>query len=271
MRHRHALPFGAELAPDGVRFRLWAPKAHEATLVIEDASGARIVGTPSAEERGRAFCPTPRALALFRRLGVEPEPHPSVEVLRRVNSRAFCAELGQNLSGALFAESVDEVLSTLAEAPPIGRQWRAKRAHGMAGRGQRPIAPGRASDADVAYLRASIERDGGIQIEPEVDIVRELAMHATLSSDGTTRVGRLLEQRCDPTGQWVESRALEDDMPVLRAEVERVATALHAAGYFGPFGVDAYEYRVRDELRLNPRSEINARYSMGFAASGLMS
>jgi hypothetical protein len=52
-------------------------------------------------------------------------------------------------------------------------------------------------------------------------------------------------------------------------EVERVATALHAAAYFGPFGIDAYEYRVGVELRLNPRSEINARYSMGFAASGL--
>jgi hypothetical protein len=37
--------------------------------------------------------------------------------------------------------------------------------------------------------------------------------------------------------------------------------------YFGPFGVDAYTYRARDgRLGLQPRSEINARYSMGFAA-----
>jgi hypothetical protein len=157
----------------------------------------------------------------------------------------------------------------LANPPPIGKQWRAKRAHVMAGRGQRPIAPGLATDADRAYLRASIERDGGVQIEPEVDIVRELAMHGMLAPDGALRVGRLLEQRCDATGQWLESRALEEDLPGLRAEVERVAAALHAAGYFGPFGVDAYEYRVGDEIRLNPRSEINARYSMGFAASGL--
>jgi hypothetical protein len=239
------------------------------SVVIEDASGARIVGTPSAEERGRAFCPTPRAIALFLRLGVEPEPPPSVDVLRRVNGRAFCAELGQNLVGSLFARTMEDAVEQLASAPPIGKQWRAKRAHGMAGRGQRPIVAGPVSDADRAYLRASIERDGGIQIEPEVDIVRELAMHGMLAPDGGLRVGRLLEQRCDATGQWLESRALDDDVPALRMEVERVATALHAAAYFGPFGIDAYEYRVGVELRLNPRSEINARYSMGFAASGL--
>ena len=42
--------------------------------------------------------------------------------------------------------------------------------------------------------------------------------------------------------------------------------ALAGAGYFGPFGIDAYRYRDRaGALRLQPRSEINARYSMGFA------
>ena len=42
-----------------------------------------------------------------------------------------------------------------------------------------------------------------------------------------------------------------------------------AAGYFGPFGVDAYTYRDRLARAtcdlLQPRSEVNARYSMGFA------
>ena len=50
-------------------------------------------------------------------------------------------------------------------------------------------------------------------------------------------------------------------------EAERVAAALSAAGYFGPFGVDAYTYRERGgAIALQPRSEINARYTMGFAA-----
>jgi hypothetical protein len=45
-----------------------------------------------------------------------------------------------------------------------------------------------------------------------------------------------------------------------------VAEALIRAGYFGPFGIDGY--RWKDEhgtLRFNPRTDINARYSMGWA------
>jgi hypothetical protein len=46
---------------------------------------------------------------------------------------------------------------------------------------------------------------------------------------------------------------------------ERTAHALAEAGYFGPFGIDAF--RWRDEggvLHFNPRSDLNARYSMGW-------
>jgi malto-oligosyltrehalose trehalohydrolase len=35
MRRRHELPFGAELTPDGVRFRLWAPRAETVSLRLE--------------------------------------------------------------------------------------------------------------------------------------------------------------------------------------------------------------------------------------------
>ena len=57
----------------------------------------------------------------------------------------------------------------------------------------------------------------------------------------------------------------------LASEAKRVGEALAAAGYFGPFGVDAYSYRgPLNAIHLQPRSEINARYSMGFAV-GLIS
>ena len=40
-RRRHSMPFGAELTVDGrVRFRLWAPAAHEVELVLHDNSDA---------------------------------------------------------------------------------------------------------------------------------------------------------------------------------------------------------------------------------------
>src|SRR5215208_4141544 len=35
MRRHHELPFGAELVPDGARFRLWAPRTKSVSLVLE--------------------------------------------------------------------------------------------------------------------------------------------------------------------------------------------------------------------------------------------
>ena len=56
-----------------------------------------------------------------------------------------------------------------------------------------------------------------------------------------------------------------DERKLLEDETVRVADALAREGYFGPFGVDAYRYLDSAErLRFQPRSEINARFSMGY-------
>jgi hypothetical protein len=52
--------------------------------------------------------------------------------------------------------------------------------------------------------------------------------------------------------------------------VTRVAAALLQAGYFGPFGIDAFRYELGGRTKLQPRCEINARYTMGFAIEGLL-
>jgi hypothetical protein len=91
-----------------------------------------------------------------------------------------------------------------------------------------------------------------------------------LKRDGTLTLGRLVEQQCDEHGQWISTSLADDvDIETSRAmidEARRVSAALQSAGYFGPFGVDAFVYRAQGgTLHLQPRSEINARYSMGFA------
>jgi hypothetical protein len=221
--------------------------------------------------RGRAFCPTPRAIAILRRVGAEPEPHPDVEVLRRVNSRAFAASLGATLPGAAFVGSLDAARAIVAAHPDVGDEWRMKRAFGMAGRGHRVVHVGALAESDVAFLRNGL-LEGGVQIEPNVAIATEYAIHGMLAEGGALRLGSVVRQRCDPRGAWLATEPLDDaglhgDVPErLVDEARAVALALHHAGYFGPFGVDAFTYRDRDgALRLQPRSEINARYSMGFA------
>jgi len=201
---------------------------------------------------GRAFCPTPRAIAALERAGAVPEPHPSVDVLRRVNAREFCVS---GLPGARFAKTRAEALEIVARPPPIGLHWRVKRNFGMAGRGQRVIR----SEADLAFIGDEV------QVEPNVDIDAEYAIHGWVDDD--LRLGHLVRQRCDRSGQWLASERCTDEAieERMRNEATFVASELRAAGYFGPFGVDAYAYRYLGERGFNPRSEINARYSMAFA------
>ena len=229
---------------------------------------------PSSSARGcigRAFCPTPRALDRLHRAGATPEAHPPFDVLRRVNGRAFAASLGPTLPGGAFVRELDDAIVRLGEPPPVGEGWRIKRAFGMAGRGQRVVAAGELDPRAQAFLRDAIH-EGGAQLEPNVSIDLELAQHGLLAAHGSVRLGALVRQRCDARGAWRATERIDDlvalgDCPaLLRAEAQRVARALAAEGYFGPFGIDAFLYRDRaGARRLQPRSEINARYSMGFA------
>lgn len=242
-------------------------------LLVDDAT------PPLAAQglEGRAFCPTPRARALLARAGATSTPAPAVEVLRRVNGRAFAASLGEALPDAAFVTTMHELEDRLARAPEprdVGARWRVKRAWGMAGRGQRvftPSARDARSQGDREFLRAGLA-EGGLQVEPDVAIEIEYAQHGVLEADGALRVGALVRQRCDARGAWLATEPIlateaHGDVPTrLADEVRRVARALHDAGYFGPFGIDAFTFRdLAGALRLQPRSEINARYSMGFA------
>lgn len=207
---------------------------------------------------GRAFCPTPRAVALLERAGAVPERHPSIDVLRRVNGRAFSASLGQTLPGAELVTDEKRALAKIAEGGP----WRVKRLFGMSGKNQR-VTGMAAEEIDRGFVRAGIA-EGGVQIEPNVAIEAEYAVHAMLGEDRTVDIRGVTRQRCDARGAWIASEPF-DGAPEIAARLEeeawRVGEALAGAGYFGPYGVDSFVY---DGGKLNPRSEINARYTMGF-------
>lgn len=251
----------------------WRSQLARGLLAPEDVLVDETSPPGSAAGRaGRAFCITPRARALLERAGALAEPHPDVGVLTRVNGREFCASLGETLPGATFVTDEATARALLTRPPPRGfRAWRVKRAFGMAGRGQRVIDPG-LSLHDWRFLQAGLKR-GGVAIEPHADVVTEYAQHGKIAPSGATRFGAIVVQRCDARGAWLSTTRLSAAelrafpfAAQLRAEAERVAAALHAEGYFGPFGIDAYTYRAgTNELGFNPRSEINARYSMGFA------
>lgn len=224
---------------------------------------------PEGAFEGRAWCPTPRALARLRRAGARVPEAPPLAVLRRVNHRRFSAELGQTLPGARYAASRAELDEAMAGAP--AERWLLKRPFGFAGRGR--LAVGRALDAAAErWIAASFAAGEGLQVEPWVERAGDFGLHGYVPRAGDATLGEPTVQRCDAGGAWIESgRAAAGDLgagerEALRAAAVEAAAALGAAGYFGPFGIDAFRWvDAGGALRFNPRCEINARYAMGWA------
>ncbi|RYE89683.1 MAG: hypothetical protein EOO75_11405 [Myxococcales bacterium] len=230
-------------------------------------------GTPPGSAAGRAglaWCPTPHALRLLGRAGATRPPAPPVEVLRRVNHRRFCAALGGMLPGAAFVEALAPLAAIVARPPPVGEAWLLKRPLGFTGRGQLPVSPGALSPSALTWASAALRPGDGLQVEPRVDRLDDFALHAWLAPDGDLTVGQPTRQLCSPLGVWqgtelAGDRLPDDERAALAGALRQTADALTAAGYAGPFNLDAFAWQDGAARRFLPRCEINARFSMGWA------
>ncbi len=218
---------------------------------------------------GQAWCPTRWALTQMQRAGVTRPRAPGIEVLRSVNHRRFSHELGQSLPGAGYAQNLEDLEALLV---PSGHPWLLKRALGYAGRGRKKVRAGEISAADQAWIDASLRSGDGLQVEPWVERQLDCALHGWLEEDGPCTWGQVTVQEVDAYGAWQSSVVAqagilsETEHALMLSEAERAARALHGAGYFGPFGIDAFRWiGSAGEVHFQPRSEINARYSMGWA------
>jgi len=214
---------------------------------------------------GRAWCPTPRALAVMREAGVDPEPHPDVSVLRRVNHRLFAHEVGGGLAHQKYFTDQAELEARLLHEPG---PWLVKRPLAFAGRGQRRFY-GTIDDKQRSWLDVSLARDGLIA-EPLVQPLLEFSLHGFVWQNGDFQLGEACTQAVTDRGVFRGVRATDpaelstNELAALHERGNAVAAALHAAAYFGPFGIDAYRYRHHDTIAFCPLSEINARYTMSF-------
>jgi hypothetical protein len=214
---------------------------------------------------GRAWCPTPRALNLLAAAGIAPEPHPEVTVLRRVNHRLFAHELGGGLAHQQYLSERAAIEALLRRAE---RPWLLKRPLAFAGRGQMRFY-GPITDKQWSWLDVSLEQDGVI-VEPLVSPTLELSLHGFVWPGGSRELGRICVQQVTERGVFRGVRLAKPgelspaEAAALFLQGERAAKALHGAGYFGPFGLDAYRYDADGESGFCALSEINARYTMGF-------
>jgi hypothetical protein len=222
------------------------------------------LGDPAPRDaRAIAWCPTPQVLARIDQAGLARPDAPGVEVLARVSERGFAFALSEGeLPGAVRVADEETAWSALSRPG----EWLLKRAFGLSGRGQRPVRGGALSEADRAFVRASLARGRALYVEPRVVIRRELSVHAWVTRRGVAP-RTIREQHVDRFGAFVASARASLDRDTERALLhgaERVGLALIDAGYTGPFGVDAFEYEGPHGVALRTLSEINARYCMGW-------
>lgn len=242
----------------------------ELLLCPDDAVITRGVRLGDEFSHALAFCPTPSALVRIEAAGLPVPRAPGLEVLTRVNSRAFCAELGQTLPGARYVRSFEQLLAVLDSADSEAR-WLLKRDFSFAGRERRRVDGGRLDASTEGFARRSFARGEGLQVEPFVARTHDFAQHGFVLQSGDVLRGEPLAQLCDAQGSWQYSRApAEGELAVPEREAldqacREVGEALARAGYSGPFGVDAYRYHTAGTgCAFQPRSELNARFSMGY-------
>jgi hypothetical protein len=200
------LNLDAELELARPNFKGHSPSARLLAQLAEYGAGSRALLGPRdvqvtddvadlAARTGRARCPTPGALAALRARGVEPEPHPAPEVLRRVNHRLFAHELGGGLPGQRFLSERAELDELLARAE---RPWLLKRPLAFAGRGQlrayKALTP-----KEQTWLDASLRSDGLI-VEPLLTPTLELSLHGFIWQGGAHQLGRACVQEVTARG-----------------------------------------------------------------------
>lgn len=259
------------------RRRLIGPLvAPEDVVVTEEGLAAEGTARRARGLVGLAWSPTPRALELLSRAGARVPAAPDFEVLQRVNARPFAARVRASLEHESFAKEVastlDETLALVARPAPLG--WLVRRSFGAAGRGRRRLAAGAPDDAERAWIVAGLRR-GPLVVEPWVEVTAEITRSGEVAANGRVLVSPPCFQATTREGAWTSSVAaaprdlgIADDRAV-EAAFFAAGDALAAAGYRGPFGVDAYRHRAHDGRGsievVNPMSEINARYTMDWA------
>ncbi len=248
--------------------------ASSLTGLVPDGDLVWTPGTDAPKAHGRramAWCPTPSALKALARAGAVVAEAPSREALRAANHRSLSAGVAQCLPGAAYVTdegALDDLLATRS----LTGVWLLKRPLGYRGGGRLRVRGGSLDEAARRWVRASLAREGGVQVEPEVERLEDHGQHGFLARDGAVTWGALTRQRLDAFGQWVATERMPEDAlndlenSALREVCAGVAEALRAVGYYGPFGVDAFRWRSpTGEVRYCALCEVNARYSMGWA------
>lgn len=211
-------------------------------------------------------------------------PPPAPELVARVAHRGFCLDLARELGVALPGARLVSDLAELEEWIAAGRaaaghgRWVAKAPWSAAGR-ERHLGHTPAELRDPAVrrrLERLLERHGALLAEPWVERAADFGAAGLVTSEGV-RLASVHRQEVDRAGRFrgIPSLPPEAGEPgldpterdLLESAFHAAADRLRAAGYAGPFGIDAFRWRPPGGREaFHPLCELNPRLTFGLVA-----
>lgn len=256
------------------------------SLAPAGLSVPRIAGSPADVPSGMEFRPwgwSQPAIDFATQQGWNARA-PSIDLVRRANSRRFSIELetefGTGLDGAAVIRSPAELERALAALS--AERWVVKAEFGMSAR-ERILGRGRQlTEPQRNWVAKRLQGDAVVVLEPWVEIIAEAGLQFTLpvSADEPIRLEGVTPLLTDAQGAYRGSR-FDDETPGSsetpgiwpQPAVDvalRAAERIRSLGYFGPLGIDAAQYRAADgTIRDRPLQDVNARHTMGRLSLGL--
>jgi hypothetical protein len=268
----HGLLLGG--AGDAVLTRAGIPAGFLRYLEGRGAALPRLLRHPGIDRKMsfRPFGWSGEAMELNRGQ-VDPAPHPSLDVLRQVNSRGFSAALerkhfdGEDAGREFFSSA--ELGKWLAKEREREGGWVVKADHGNSGVGNRRLRRRDLGPDDRRFIDSLLEEDDLVVVEPWRERVSDLCAVFTLERGGKMGPVRLHETVYTRDGALIGAAFGDGCGGAWREPLERaagiVAGELTGRGYFGPVCFDAFVHRRDGRELLRPLADLNCRRPMSDA------
>ncbi len=198
--------------------------------------------------------------------------HPSIEAVKKANSREFSFQLSQLLNCSLAGERcIDSMLnlerSLLEEEYENG--FVLKENFGQSGRGQICGRTREPSTSQTAWAAKRLQLNQILFLEPKLKPVAEFGIQWNLPEKAPPQLFGITLLKSSSNGQYTGSTVRFDEQKYPELEsvinVQRLACLqIEQTGYFGPVGIDAMIHELSNgERAIRPLQDVNARWTMG--------
>lgn len=213
------------------------------------------------------YAVTDRYIHFSRQYGLQ-YPHPTVSIIKRVNSKFYSVELSRHLGLNDYSELIsswEELQKQLAELLKIYGRLMVKAEYGVSGKGNMVIDQD-SQERFLSLTRRQIEKGKYIRyvIEPLFCIEKDFSSQWYISETGEVHF-ESVQEILNKGSSYGGSIDVEECMSKLLQKedyfikMEQVCQELYRDGYYGDVCVDSM---LLKDGRIIPVVEINARKSM---------